>query len=137
RQLWALALAVYLFAITPVDWIAASYNVRRILAGNASASMQIGVHQLDLEGTLALPPLLDSPTPEIRDGAAALIAQRYVELSAEHLDRELAGWTAYQFSDQVAIERFEAVRAKWQAFEDPAKRKAAIQRFYDFAYRWY
>jgi len=137
RQLWALSLTVYLFAITPVDWVAASYNVRRILAGNESASMQIGVHQLDLEGILALPPLLDVPTPEIRDGVAALIAQRYFELSADHLDRELAGWTAYQLSDQVALERFEAVRTKWQPFEDAAKRKAAIQRFHHFAYQWY
>jgi hypothetical protein len=32
RQLWALAIVVYLFALTPVDAIVTEYNVRRILA---------------------------------------------------------------------------------------------------------
>ena len=43
RQVWALAVAIYLFALTPVDAIAVSYNVRNVLDGKLSASMQIGV----------------------------------------------------------------------------------------------
>ncbi len=137
RQMWALGIAVYLFAITPVDWIAASYNVRRILAGDLSASMQIGVQKLDLEGVLALPPLLDSDTPVIREGVAALIADRYLQLQAEHQSRQLRGWTAFQVADQVALERFEAVREQWKEYEDHSKRGAAIQRLDNFAYQWY
>jgi hypothetical protein len=137
RQMWALAVAIYLFALTPVDGIAAFYNVRRILNGDLSASMQIGVHKLDLEGILALPPLLDSSTPEIRDGVAALIADRYLQLQIDHQRRQQAGWTAFQLSDQIALARFEAVRNKWKPYEDVTDRLAAIQRFYAFAYKWY
>jgi len=137
RQMWALGIAVYLFAITPVDWIAASYNVRRILAGDLSASMQIGVQKLDLEGVLALPPLLDADEPVIREGVAALIADRYLQLQAEHQSRQIRGWTAFQVSDQVALKRFEAVRAKWKEYEEQSKRGAAIRRLYSFAYQWY
>ena len=137
RQMWALGIAVYLFALTPVDWIAASYNVHRILEGDLSASMQIGVQKLDLEGVMALPPLLDSETPVIREGVAALIAERYLQLQAEHQKRQAHGWTAFQASDQVALERFEAVREQWKDYEVHSKRGAAIQRLYNFAYQWY
>ncbi len=137
RQLWALCAAVYLFAITPVDGIAAYYNVRCILNGDLSASMQIGVHPLDLEGMMALPPLLDSQAPEIREGVAALIAERYHQLQRDYQKRQQAGWTAYQLSDEIALERFEAVRSRWKPYEDAAKREVAIQRFHDFAYQWY
>jgi hypothetical protein len=137
RQMWALAVAIYLFALVPVDGIAASYNVRRILAGDLSASMQIGVHPLDLEGVLALPPLLDIQTEEIREGVAALIADRQEQLQRDHERRQHAGWTAYQRSDAVALAKFESVRSKWRAFEDAGKREAAIKRLHDFAYRWY
>ncbi len=137
RQLWALGVAIYLFAITPVDGIATHYNVRRILDGDVSASMQIGVHPLDLEGMMALPPLLDAPTPEIREGVAALIAECYQQLQAARQKRQQAGWTAYQLSDEIALERFEAVREQWVQYEDVAKREAAIKRLYVFAYQWY
>lgn len=137
RQMWALGIAVYLFAITPVDWIAASYNVRRILDGDLSASVQIGVQKLDLEGVMALSPLLDSGELVIRDGVAALIADRYLQLEADQQRRQIRGWTAFQYSDQVAIERFEAVREQWKEYEDHSKRGAAIQRLYNFAYQWY
>ncbi len=137
RQMWALAIAVYLFVLVPVDAIAVSYNVRRILAGDLSASMQVGVQELDLEGALSLVPLLDCSTPEIKDGAAALIAERYSQLESDHTRRQQAGWTAYQASDSVALRRFLKVRNAWKQYEDDAKRRAAIERFYDFAFRWY
>jgi hypothetical protein len=100
--------------------------------------MPIGVQELDLEGLLALPPLLDSKEPAIREGVAALLAERYRQLHREQTRRQEAGWTAFQASDQFALDRFEAVRDKWQPYEaDWAKRAAAIKRFYEFAYRWY
>ena len=138
RQMWALALAIYLFALTPVDGIAASYNVRRILHGDLSASMQIGVHPLDLEGILALPPLLDSSTAEIREGVAALIAERYTDLKSDYQRHQQAGWTAYQRSDEIALSRFDAVSSAWKPYElNLPKRQAAIQRFHTYAYQWY
>jgi len=137
RQAWALAMAVYLFALTPVDGIAVAYNVRRILSGDLSASMQIGVHRQDLEGTLSMQPLLDCSTPEIQEGVAALIAEQYLQLHAAHDMRQRKGWTAHQFSDRIALRRFETVREKWSPYEDANRRAAAIERFYDFSYQWY
>jgi hypothetical protein len=95
------------------------------------------VHKLDLEGILALPPLLDSSTQEIREGVAALIAERYLQLHIDHARREQAGWTAYQLSDVNALARFEAVSSKWMPYKDAAMRQAAIDRLYTFAYQWY
>ncbi|MDZ7617577.1 MAG: DUF4153 domain-containing protein, partial [Patescibacteria group bacterium] len=43
RQLLALAMAVYRFAITPVDVLVHAYNVRQVLAGVLAPSVQISV----------------------------------------------------------------------------------------------
>lgn len=137
RQLWALACTVYLFALTPVDALAASYNVRRILAGERSACMQIGVQPLDLEGVLTLPPLLDCGVPEIEQGVAALLAERRVQLLAARDRRRESGWTAFQLSDGAALARLEALRSRWSGLENSAARRAAITRFHDYAYQWY
>ena len=86
---------------------------------------------------MALPPLLDCTNPVIREGVAALIADRHWQLELDHQRRQQKGWTAYQLSDEVALKQFQAVRDKWKAFEDASLRDAAIQRFYTFAYQWY
>lgn len=137
RQCWAFAIAVYLFALTPVDRIAVSHNVQRVLAGDLSASMQIGVHKLNLEGTMALPPLLQCQTPEIREGVAALIAKQYLQLQNGNWSRQQAGWTAFQASDSAGLNEFEAVKDQWEPYLDDEKREEAINRFHDFAYQWY
>lgn len=137
RQCWALGIAIYLYALTPVDRIAASYNVQRILDGDLSASMQIGVQKLDLEGTLALFPLLECKTAIVREGAAALIADRYSTLQDQYTKHQQAGWTAYQWSDRAALDRIESVRGQWRSYEDAEKRQETIQRFYNYAYQWY
>lgn len=137
RQGWALGIAIYLFAITPVDGIAVAYNVEQVQHGNESACMQLGVHDLELEGRLALPPLLDSTTPEIRDGVAALIAEQYLRLQTDQQRRHALGWTAYQFSDRYALERFEQVRDRWQPFLNDERRARALIAFHDYAFQWY
>ncbi len=76
RQLWALALVVYLFALTPVDAICVRYNVWRILAGDPAPSVQISVHPIGPEGVLLLEPLLGSDDAIIREGVRAMLAQR-------------------------------------------------------------
>lgn len=137
RQGWAFCAAVYFFAVTPVDALAVSYNVRRVLAGNESACMQIGVQPLDLEGTLSLTPLLAADSTEIREGVAALLADRYVELRRDHEARRRAGWTAYQLSDRRSLHRLQDVRQEWERFLDDDARAAELQAFYEFAYQWY
>ena len=66
-----------------------------------------------------------------------MIAEQYLQLKIDHAKRQRAGWTAHQLSDRIAIERFESVREHWKVYEDVGPRKAAIKRFYDFAYVWY
>jgi hypothetical protein len=137
RQIWALALTIYLFALTPVDRLAVSYNVRRILGGDSAACMQIGVQLVDVEGILAMTPLLDCRDEEIRRGVQALIAQRVDRLEQRQRQVERRGWTAWQWADQVALRKLNGLRHHWQAFESPHVRDEARQRFYDYAYQWY
>lgn len=137
RQLWALAVVVYLFALTPVDTIVTEYNVRRILAGDPAASVQISVHPISAEGVLMLAPLLDCNDAIIREGIAAMLAQRDDQAEALAERRESLGWTTYQLSDIVLLERLRADRARWSTYRDAALRDAALKRFHDYAYQWY
>ena len=66
RQLWALALAIYLYVLTPVDLILHTYNVRQILAGDIAPSVQIAVHPSSAEGYLVLAPLTRCEAPRLR-----------------------------------------------------------------------
>ena len=63
RQLWTLAIAIYLFALTPVDTLVHTYNVRQILAGDLAPSVQISVHPISAEGYLVLGPAGRLPGP--------------------------------------------------------------------------
>ncbi len=137
RQLWALALAVYLFALTPVDAIAVKYNVRRILAGDPAPSVQISVHAIDSEGVLLLEPLLDCDDPIIREGIRAMLADRDDESEAAAARRQNLGWTAYQIADDMVLKRLRADRSRWSAYRDRSLRAAALARFHQYAYQWY
>lgn len=137
RQLWAFALAIYFYALTPVDGLSAAYNVRRVQQGQLASCMQLGVHKLDLEGTLALLPLLDSSSADIRNGVAALLADEAERLEQREKRRNRLGWTAKQRAGGKALKRLRAAKPKWVQFEDENKRNEAISNFRDFAYQWY
>ncbi len=137
RQLWALAAAVYLFAVTPVDVLVHAYNVRQILAGDLAPSVQISVHPIDSAGILVLPPLLDSDDEIIREGIRAMLAERYVALEARTVLRERCGWTTYQLADQALLAHLGRLRAHWEVYADFAKRRQALDRFDEYAYQWY
>lgn len=137
RQLWALAITVYLFALTPVDALVTKYNVRRILAGDAAASVQISVHPISSEGALLLEPLLACEDATIREGVRAMLAQRDEEAELAAAGNRQLGWTAYQMSDQVMLQWLHAGRSQWSVFRDIKAREAALRRFHDYAYHWY
>jgi len=137
RHLWALALAVYLFALTPVDVIVHSYNVRRILAGDPAPSVQISVHPISSEGLLVLPPLLESGDPIIREGVRAMLADRLDEGESLARQQQQAGWTAYQIGDLAALQRLRLESPKWAELRNRPKRQAALKRFHEYAYQWY
>lgn len=137
RQLWALALAAYLFILTPVDAIVVEYNVRRILSGDPASSVQISVHPIGPEGVLLLEPLLDCSDPIIREGVRAMLAERDDEAEAANQRRRELGWTAYQLADEVVLQRLRSDRAQWAVYRDRSLRVRALSRFHEYAYQWY
>jgi hypothetical protein len=137
RQLWALAATIYLFALTPVDAIVTEYNVRRILAGDPAASVQISVHPISSEGVLLLKPLLECDDLTIREGVRAMLAERDDEGEVAAVRNSQLGWTTYQLADHVVLRRLRADRGQWAVYRDPKSREAVLKRFHDYAYQWY
>ncbi|MBN1910601.1 MAG: DUF4173 domain-containing protein [Pirellulales bacterium] len=137
HQLWALALAVFLFALTPVDPLVHRYNVDRILAGDPVPSVQISVHPIDASGVPVLLPLTECDDPIIRDGVRAMLATRLDEAEQRAQQNEKHGWTTYQLADRQLLDRLEATRADWDRFENLSDREAALERFHKYAYQWF
>jgi hypothetical protein len=137
RQLWTLAVAAYLFALTPVDAIAHAYNTRCILAGDPAPSVQISVHPIDAEGILALHPLSRCDNKIIREGVQSLLADRALAAESAVQQRREQGWTTFQLSERMMLRKLEAIRGDWQDFLDPERRVAALARFRKYAYQWY
>jgi hypothetical protein len=137
RHLWALAAAIYLLAVTPVDAIVVGYNVRRILSGDPAPSVQISVHPISSEGLLLLPPLLDCRDATIREGIRALLAQRHEQAEQQARRRRRLGWTAHQIADERLLQQLRNEREHWSDYEQAEARAAALQNFHEYAYQWY
>jgi hypothetical protein len=137
RQLWTLALAVYLYAVLPVDVLVHSYNVRRILAGELAPSVQISVHPIDSGGILVLHPLVNCADQDIREGVKAMLAERAGLAEQTELKRASKNWTSFQLADRQLLRQLRAVENDWKEYADATKRNAAWQRFKDYAYQWY
>lgn len=137
RHLAALAVVVYLFALTPVDALVHTYNANRILAGDLAPSVQISVHPINAEGILVLPPLLASDNEIIREGIRAMLADRYVEFARSTREHEQQGWTAFQIAERLLVVRLYAIGDDWREYVEPSKRAAVLKRFHDYVYQWY
>lgn len=137
RHLAALALVIFLYALTPVDALVHTYNVRRVLAGDLAPSVQISVHPIDAEGILVLHPLLDCHDEIIREGVRAMLAERAILLERAAHQPDWPHWTAFQGADRVLSGQLSALRADWEPYADPSKRAAALKHFCDYAYQWY
>jgi hypothetical protein len=135
RHLWTLGFAIYLYAITPLDYLSMRYNVARILAGDPAPSVQITEHFISSEGLLALFPLLDSSDVVVKTGVAALLDRRRDELEDERAATE--HWTTYQIADRLFLDRTHRLRASTARFPDEETRQAAWIRFKTVAYQWY
>jgi hypothetical protein len=137
RHLWTVAIAVYLYAMVPVDTFVVRYNVDRILGGDPAPSVQVSVHPIGSEGILSLLPLLESEDQLIREGVRALLAQRLLEMNQLLDRRQRWGWSAYQIADQRVAYRLQREHDKLKIYDDASRRQLALQRFHDYAYRWY
>jgi hypothetical protein len=137
RQLWTPVLLCYFYALLPVDAIVVKYNVQRIMAGDPKPSVQILHHEINAEGVLLLRPLLDCPDAIIREGVAALLAERDDEAEALAVRRRRQGWTAYQIVDVLVLDNLRANRNEWAQYTVRSKRKQVLDRFTEYAYRWF
>jgi hypothetical protein len=137
RQLWTLAIFVYLFALTPLDSFVVKSNVQRILSGDPAPSVQISVHPIDSEGILSLLPLLECDNKIIREGVRALLAEH--QQSAERLaaERNQLGWTTYQLADRKSLVQLRLNAEKWKHYKNSADRAGALERFHEYAFQWY
>ena len=141
-DLWALAAAFYLYALTPVDMIVMRYNVSRILAGDPAPSVQISVHPIDAEGVCELFPLMECRDEIIREGVKALLAWRESEMAAENRRTRnvFSNWeqlTAIQFAEEALLRELNSDRDRMKPYSGPVKREEAWERFKKYAYQWY
>jgi hypothetical protein len=136
-HMWTLAGAIYLYAVLPVDTLAMSYNVRRILGGDPAPSVQISVHPISAEGLLMLTPLLQSDDAIIREGVRAMLAERLAEFDARAAPTQRAGWSAYQLADERLHGQLHDARSEFASLSDPNQRRAAREAFDAYAYQWY
>ena len=138
RQLWALAITVFLFALTPVDAIVHNYNVRRIMAGDPAPSVQISVHPINPEGVSQLLPLLNCKDKIIRDGVKAMLAARLEKAEMLAFQHEKQGWTTFQIANRDMLHELQSASYYWAEYQDdPQKRDEAIRHFNKYAYQWY
>jgi hypothetical protein len=137
RHLWTVAIAAYLFVLTPVDTLVHTYNVRRILAGDSAPSVQISVHPISSEGVLVLHPLVACRDPVVREGIRALLAERALQAEAASRWQTQQGWTAVQLADRRLLDQLRSIRSEWQDYAAPGRRAAALERFHRYAYQWY
>jgi len=128
---------IALFAVLPVDALVHTYNVRRILAGDPAPSVQISVHPIDAAGILILTPLTNCDNEIIREGVRALLAGTADESEWLARQRKQQGWTSFQWSNRVLLDKLVSIESEWQHYTDPDQRDKAIARFVEYAYQWY
>jgi len=139
RQLWTVAFALYLYCVLPVDGWVQYYNVSSILSGQPAPSVQIVAHETSDEGWLQLEPLLTCEDVVIREGVSALLADRRIELElAASLEASPEHWTARQFARERLRAMLNHHRRDWPDDAGAAAaRRAALERFREYAMQWY
>jgi hypothetical protein len=138
RHLWTVALMVYFFALTPVDAIVTHYNVRRILSGDLSPSVQINVHPINSEGIVFLEQLVNLDDKAIREGVLAMLAERQIEMEMQDTCRKEQGWTTFQIVDNLVLQSLKNHSYQWVEYiADAERRNDAIRHFGEYAYQWY
>ena len=137
HHLTALALCIYLFALTPVDTLVHRYNVRRIMSGDSAPSVQISVHPISAEGVSVLLPLAECQDAVVREGVLAMLADRHSQARRQAQANEPKGWTTYQGADAYLLSTLDKHQSKWSQYKDLEKRRQALEAFHQYAYQWY
>lgn len=137
HQLWALGFFIYLYALSPVDYLVHRYNTERIMAGDSAPAVQLSVHPINAEGFLALFPLLECPDEIVREGVLALLADRQVEAEQWATRHAEEGWTSFQGAEYLLLRQLRAHQLRWADYGDAVRRRAARARFDQYTYQWY
>lgn len=135
RQLWALSVAVFLYAVLPVDTIIHRYNVSQILAGQKAPVVQITYHELSDEALPELLPLCDVDDEMISTGIQAMLSTRFSVLQHRLEESESQGWTAWQRHQQDSLNALENNRDKWDTFQSTADRKKRWKTLQNVAFK--
>lgn len=137
RQLWVVGLAIWLFAVLPVDSLIHRWNVHQILNGNPAPVVQITAHQLDDACLPVLLPLCEDSDPVVARGIAALLNIRVGRLQESIDENRKAGWTAWQGHQSRALSALNTASSKWDIFDSRVSAAAALQRLSDEALEKY
>ncbi|HEY0984547.1 DUF4153 domain-containing protein [Schlesneria sp.] len=145
RQLWTVSVAIYLYAVLPVDAFVNQYNVNRVLEGDLRPSVQISAHPTSDEGLLCLRSLTDLPNDFIREGIRAMLTERWIELSEKSPVPAPRHWTAKQFASDRLKKQLSRIAPRWQNSSEVAetdesshlRRRSKIEEFRVYAYQWY
>lgn len=136
-QLIAFSLAVVLYCLFPVDFIAHQYNASQVSGGYLEPAVMIAVKPIDDEGVFPLLSLADHPDEIIRDGVCAMLADRQRQIETYSRDTPWT-WHRYQYSKTLLYRKLVDDESKWMRYlRDSASSELAIKRFQDYAMQWY
>ncbi len=135
RQLWALGLAVVVYAALPVDSIVHRFNAREIMAGRPEASVQIIMHPMHADGMLPLLSVIDCEDVIIRDGVRAMAAKWWLQLNEKELKSQ--DWTRLQISEVLLKAELKKIEEKISIYTNRVEQDATLLHFREYAYQWY
>lgn len=135
RQVWVLAIAIYLYVMLPVDILVHRYNVQRIMAGSPEPCVQISEHPISVDAVPQLLPLLDCKYPIIRNGVQAILRSRLQQL--ESSDQSWGHWTATQFGRQHALQSLKNAESGLNVSASDAETQYNLEVFHEFAMKWW
>lgn len=137
RKVWLVALAGYVFLVSPVDRLVQSYNVTSILHGNSGPIAQITPGQVDDEAVCVLLPLCQASDPTVREDAVALVAERLQVLEDRMASAESRDWTAGQWGGRESYKSLRQFASLHEITPVPPGQQRQAQTNLPFAFdRW-
>jgi Domain of unknown function (DUF4153) len=137
RQLWAPAVALYLWLVLPVDVLVNHYNAAQVMGGHLAPVVQMSEHPIGNAGLPQLIPLLQCDDQTIREGIQSFLWIRLRDLRQYRSDTDHAGWTARNGSVNYALSRLSDIESQLGTASDLKSRTESLERFRKYAYQWY
>ena len=137
RKTWLVAAAAYLWLVLPVDRIVKHYNVQKIIDGNQGPIVQIARSDFSEESVSALLPLCSVSDQTIREGALAIIADKFQQMQAVMDVRSDMDWTSKQLGAHKAYSDLQHFAASHDLVATTGEtREQAASRLRQLAQQW-